>query len=84
MKNVLFILGIFSLLLVGCVSYAEETTEAVQSVNVEKSGAIFKIQKQPIAGKSSQTVNVSKSGLCVIIQINGKVKEDLQNLKQQL
>lgn len=76
MKNLFAILGIFCVLLFNSVCYAEDTTEAVQSVNVEKSGAIFKIQKQPIAGKSTQTVNVSKSGLCVIIQINGKVKEN--------
>lgn len=77
MKNLLSILGIFCVLLFSSVCYAQDMTEAVQSVNVEKSGAVFKIQKQPMSGKSTQTVNVSKSGLCVIIQINGKVKEDL-------
>lgn len=71
-----------SILLIGSVCYAQETTEAVQSVNVEKSGAVFKIQKQPMTGKSTQTVNVSKSGLCVIIQINGKVKENDTKLSE--
>lgn len=77
MQKLFSIIAIACILLMSSVCYAKDTTEAVQSVNIEKSGAIFKIQKQPIAGKSTQTVNVSKSGLCVIIQINGKVKEDL-------
>ena len=76
MKTLFSILTIFCVLSMTSVCYAEETTEAIQSVNVEKSGAVFKIQKQPMAGKSTQTVNVSKSGLCVIIQVNGKVKEN--------
>lgn len=76
MKNLFSILVIFCVLLMSSVCYAEDTTEAAQSVNVEKSGAVFKVQKQPMAGKSTQTVNVSKSGLCIIIQVNGKVKEN--------
>ncbi len=75
MKKLFLSLGIFCILTSNCFCYAETTAEATQSVNIEKSGAIFKIQKQPIAGKSTQTVNVSKSGLCIIVQINGKVKE---------
>lgn len=66
----------------GIMCYAEDLTpdngQATQSMEVEKSGAIFKIQKQPSNGITSQSIKVSKCGLCVLIQINGKVKDEVK------
>lgn len=74
---------ILSLILAsGAMCYAEDLTpangQATQSAEVEKSGAIFKIQKQPSNGNTSQSIKVSKCGLCVLIQINGKVKDEVE------
>ena len=62
---------LFSLLLftVTSVAAAQEDT---QSANVEKSGLVFKMQKQTQETPSKQEINVSKSGLVFIIQIGGK------------
>jgi hypothetical protein len=73
--------AILSLLLCsGIVCWAEDLTpvneQATQSAEIEKSGAIFKVQKQPSNGNTSQNIKVSKCGLCVLVQINGKVKEE--------
>jgi len=77
MKKVLSILGIVSLFL-GNVCFAEETAIATQMVEVEKSGGVFAIQKQPVTSNTTQHIKVSKCGLCIIININGKVKDDVK------
>lgn len=67
MRN--FILGLFVLFALTSVAVAQED---IQTANVEKSGLVFKIQKQTHETPSTQEINVSKSGLVFIIQIGGK------------
>lgn len=67
MKN--FILILFLLFALTSAAVAQEDT---QSANVEKSGLVLKLQKQPQESPSKQEINVSKSGLVFIIQIGGK------------
>lgn len=47
----------------------------IQGVDVEKSGLVLVIQKQPQKDTSIQYVKVSKCGLVAVITLNGKVKE---------
>lgn len=82
MNKSLLTASLLSLMLAsGIMCYAKDLTptneQATQSAEVEKSGAIFKIQKQPSNGITSQSIKVSKCGLCVLIQINGKVKDEV-------
>lgn len=67
MKNFILILCVLFALTSAAV--AQEDT---QTANVEKSGLVLKLQKQPQESPSKQEINVSKSGLVFIIQIGGK------------
>lgn len=51
------------------------TDKPVQGLDVEKSGAVIVLQKQPQADTSVQYVRIRKCGLVAIIHLNGKVKE---------
>ncbi len=79
MKN--FILILCALFALTSAAIAQEDT---QTANVEKSGVVFKIQKQPQESPSKQDINVSKSGLVVIVQIGGKRQNlpDIEGLKK--
>lgn len=82
-KNSLLTASILSfLLLSGVMCHAEDLTTAneqsTQSIETENSGAIIKIQKQPVTDSTKQQITVKKSFFCILIQINGKVKEDLK------
>ena len=79
MKN--FILILCALFALTSAAIAQEDT---QTANVEKSGVVFKIQKQPQESPSKQDINVSKSGLVVIVQIGEKRQNlpDIEGLKK--
>lgn len=77
---------IISLVLLGLVSLnsvcsAEEIADTSQTVEIEKSGGIIAIQKQPVTEKTVQIIKVSKCGICIIANLNGKVKDDDTNSK---
>ena len=83
MNKSLLATSILSFMLIsGVMCYAQDLNpaneQATQSAEIEKSGAIFKIQKQPSNGITSQNIKVSKCGLCILIQINGKVKDEVK------
>lgn len=66
--------------------YAEDLTgldePPTQVIEIEKSGAVAILQKQPTAEKQTQIIKVKKAGGFLLIQINGKVKDtdiSLQN-----
>lgn len=67
------------LLLVGSGVFAEEAITLpetpVQVIEIEKSGAIAILQKQPTAENQKQVIKIKKSGGFLLIQINGKVKD---------
>lgn len=72
----------------GTNTYAEDLTglnEApTQVIEIEKSGAVAILQKQPTSEKQAQVIRVKKAGGFLLIQINGKVKDfdtSLQNRK---
>ncbi len=75
---VLFV--VFALLSIKC--WAEEITSvnepSTQDAKIEKSVAVFDVQKQPLTETTKQKMNVQKSFFCIVIQVNGKVKEDLK------
>lgn len=68
--------------------YAEDLTGLndvpTQVIEIEKSGAVAILQKQPTNEKQTQVIKVKKAGGFLLIQINGKVKDfdtGLQNRK---
>lgn len=84
MRN--FILLLLLLFTVTSVATAQEDT---QSANVEKSGLVFKMQKQTHETPSKQEINVSKSGLVFILQWGGckrckKYNIDIEELKNEV
>lgn len=55
-----------------------------QVIEIESSGAVAILQKQPTNEKQTQVIKVKKAGGFLLIQINGKVKDfdtSLQNRK---
>ena len=55
-----------------------------QVIEIEKSGAVAILQKQPTNENQKQVINIKKVGGFLLIQINGKVKDfdtSLQNRK---
>lgn len=82
--------GLFLSVLIGLGmnTYAEDLTglnEApTQVIEIEKSGAVAILQKQPTNEKQTQVIKIKKAGGFLLIQINGKVKDfdtSLQNRK---
>lgn len=63
----------------GTNTYAEDLTglnEApTQVIEIESSGAVAILQKQPTNEKQTQIIKVKKAGGFLLIQINGKVKD---------
>lgn len=53
---------------------AEETTK--QEIEIENAGGIAIIQKQPINARQFQIIKIKKSGGLLLIQINGKIKDE--------
>jgi hypothetical protein len=78
MKKVLsIVLGImfFCNLPVFCEEVIEPTNQPTQVIEIEKSGAVAILQKQPTAENQMQVIKIKKSGGFLLIQINGKVKD---------
>lgn len=75
MQKFLQILFISAILFCGEIAFAGET-QTTQSVEVEKSGAIVAIQKQPVTSTTVQSIKVSRCGLCIIVNVNGKIKDE--------
>lgn len=74
------------LVLSGAICHAEDLTglnePPTQVIEIEKSGAVAILQKQPTTEKQTQIIRVKKAGGFLLIQINGKVKDSdisLQN-----
>lgn len=87
MKKALLV-GLFLNVLVGLgtICRAEDLTSLnevpTQVIEIEKSGAVAILQKQPHNEKQAQVIRVKKAGGFLLIQINGKVKDtdtSLQN-----
>jgi hypothetical protein len=72
MKKLLLILCLLAL---PCL--AEEVTK--QDIEIENAGGIAIIQKQPINANQFQVIKIKKSGGLLLIQINGKVKDEATN-----
>lgn len=72
MKKVLLVLCLLAL---PCL--AEETTK--QEIELENAGGIAIIQKQPINTTQLQVIKIKKSGGILLIQINGKIKDETAN-----
>lgn len=89
MKKVLLASVLLNVLIgLGINVYAEDLTglnEApAQVIEIESSGAVAILQKQPTSEKQTQVIKVKKAGGFLLIQINGKVKDfdtSLQNRK---
>lgn len=73
-------------MLSGVICHAEDLTglnePPTQVIEIESSGAVAILQKQPTTEKQTQIIRVKKAGGFLLIQINGKVKDSdisLQN-----
>lgn len=80
MKKVLLAGLLLSVLVgLGTNTYAEDLSglnEApTQVIEIESSGAVAILQKQPTNEKQTQIIKVKKAGGFLLIQINGKVKD---------
>lgn len=89
MKKVL-LAGLFLSVLVGLGMnlYAEDLTSLneapTQVIEIESSGAVAILQKQPTTENQKQVIKVKRAGGFLLIQINGKIKDSdisLQNRK---
>lgn len=74
------------LVLSGAICRAEDLTgldePPTQVIEIESSGAVAILQKQPTTEKQTQIIRIKKAGGFLLIQINGKVKDSdisLQN-----
>lgn len=72
----------------GMNAYAEDLTSLnevpTQIIEIESSGAVAILQKQPTTENQKQVIKVKKAGGFLLIQINGKIKDSdisLQNRK---
>lgn len=60
----------------GQVVFANENlANANQEINIEDNKAVIAVQKQPVDEKSAQKQNVGRNWFCIVIQVNGKVKD---------
>lgn len=63
----------------GVNTYGEDLTGLndvpAQVIEIEKSGAVAILQKQPTNEKQTQVIRVKKAGGFLLIQINGKIKD---------
>lgn len=63
----------------GINTYGEDLTGLndvpTQVIEIEKSGAVAILQKQPTNEKQTQVIRVKKAGGFLLIQINGKIKD---------
>lgn len=63
----------------GINTYADDLTPLndapTQVIEIEKSGAVAILQKQPTNEKQTQVIRVKKAGGFLLIQINGKIKD---------
>lgn len=75
MKNRVIALGLLVLFITSPVVFAEEAKEvAVQETNIESSGAVAVINKQPEETGIIQKIKVRKCGLILVVNVNGKVR----------
>lgn len=89
MKKVLLASVLLNVLIgLGINVYAKDLTglndAPTQVIEIESSGAVAILQKQPTSEKQTQVIRVKKAGGFLLIQINGKVKDSdtsLQNRK---
>ena len=57
--------------------FAEEAiNSANQDIVLEDNKAVFAIQKQPNDENSMQKQDVKRNWFCIVIQVNGKVKDN--------
>ena len=74
MKKIAFILGL--LLFCSQTVFADEVVNtANQDIVIEDNKAVFTIQKQPNDENSMQKQDVKRNWFCIVIQINGKIKD---------
>ena len=74
MRLFAIILSIF--LFYGQVAFCNEVlANANQEIIIEDNKAVVSIQKQPVDEKSAQKQDVKRNWFCIVIQVNGKVKD---------
>lgn len=79
MKNILVLT--FLVLTFCCQSVLADEIMTNQDVKVENNKAMIKVQKQPASPSSQQKANVKSNWFCVVIQVNGKVKDTVSTDK---
>ena len=51
-----------------------EEVSANQEISIEANKAVISLQKQPTDEKSTQKQEVKNNWFCVVVQVNGKIK----------
>ena len=79
MKKLAIILSL--LLFCGQIVLADEVqSNANQTQTIDTNKAVITVQKQPTDEKSAQKQNVKNNWFCIVIQVNGKIKDsDITN-----
>lgn len=75
MKKLLILLALLSLLfLPAMASEIEPANNGVQETDIDASGVVLVVNKQPRTSENDQVVKVRRSGFVFIINCNGKVQ----------
>ena len=69
--------------MLGCQGFCADIEQPTQVIEIEKSGAVAILQKQPANEKQTQLIRVKKAGGFLLIQINGKIKDTDINLQNR-
>lgn len=80
MKQLSILLG---LLMLGCQGFCADIGQPTQVIEIESSGAVAILQKQPTNENQKQVIKVKKAGGFLLIQINGKVKDSDTSLQNR-
>lgn len=73
MKKLIIALGI--ILFCGQTVFADDVqNQANQDINIEDNKAVVTVQKQPTNAESMQKQAVKNNWFCIIVQVNGKIK----------
>lgn len=78
MKKIVVLLG---LCLFCTLPVQAEEINANQTITSEDNKAVISLQKQPTDTKSIQTQDVKRNWFCIVIQVNGKAKDNTDTVR---
>ena len=73
MKQILLVLGVFALC---SLPLSVQATEEISTQTADDNRALVAVQKQPSKDNKQQA---NRNWFCIVIQVNGKVKDNADN-----